>query len=198
MGDDAEAESPRPRFRAGLTKAVIDAIRRLPPVQSGPILETIGDDVRATIESASRTDWLDVEVMLGLDAALHETLGTEGFVGFWESFANSSTRIPVLRPLADGALRLFAGPSNLFKLLPRGYGLIARDLGTIDVTADEDARRIELVLREVPKLSRPLLFAQACRGSFAGMLVMLGKTGAVEVDTSNVDSGTIRFVVTWE
>jgi hypothetical protein len=150
------------------------------------------------IEVASRTDWLDAEIVMEIDVAVHGELGDDGLVEFWRRFTRTASRIPVLKSVVDGMLRLLAGPALVFGILPRAWGLLTRDMGTIEVNADTERRVIEVRMVGVPALSHPELYNLGNVGSYRGVLDLLSTKGEVRTDPSRIADGEYRFEIRWE
>jgi hypothetical protein len=188
------SSTPEPQLRAGLLKPVFAAVRRLPSADAKRVMDGLADEDKALVEGSPRTQWLHFEVMLRVDRALLEAVGSTGFVHFWRKFVVDVTDVPLLRPMAEGALRLLATPDRMLKMVAPAYSLGMRNLGKVHVRRLETETGVDLVLQAVPELSEPELFTLACRSCFLGVLDLMKVRGDVEARHDGVD---YHFLIRW-
>lgn len=179
-------------------KSMLTACDDYHPEEKKRILAGIRQESLDKIDVASRTDWLDAELVIQIDVGLHEELGDDGLVDFWRRFTRTASRIPILKPVAEGIMRLFAAPPRVFGMLPRAWALLTRDMGRVEVDADERSRLIVLRMVDVPPLSRPELYSLGNLGSYRGILDLLSTPGEVVADPSRIADGEYRFEIRWE
>jgi len=179
-------------------KSMLTACDDYRPEERKRILAGIPQESLDRIDVASRTDWLDAEIVIQIDVGLHQELGDDGLVEFWRRFTRTASRIPILKPVAEGIVRLFAAPPRVFGMLPRAWGLLTRDMGKIEVDVDVKSRVIVLRMVDVPPLSRPELYNLGNLGSYRGILDLLSTPGEVVSDPSRIADGEYRFEIRWE
>jgi hypothetical protein len=179
-------------------KSMIAACDDYHPEEKNRILAGIPQESLDEVAVASRTGWLDAEIVMQIDVGLHKELGDDGLAEFWRRFTRTASRIPILKPVAEGIMRLLASPPRVFGILPRAWGLLTRDMGTVVVRADDRRRLIDLRMADVPPLSRPDLYNLGNLGSYRGVLDLLGTTGEVLSDPTRIADGEYRFEIRWE
>lgn len=109
--------------------------------QLASVDELVGMAVRAAvpravtaIERASRLEWLPIEVLLEVLDATLAALGPEEAAVHWRLSTLRSFDLPLIRPFVAGALELFnPSPAKVLLILPRLYGLLYRDTGSVAV-----------------------------------------------------------------
>lgn len=188
----------RPEVKASFAKSILSAMGELDGGAASRVLGRLPAEVAARIEAASRADWLDGETLITIDLAIHDELGPEGLIRFWRTFAATATRVPILRPIANSAVRIFGSPRGILKLLPRSWTLLTRHFGQMVVEETDARKRIRVSLVDVPPLSRPDLLDLGHRGSYLGVLDLVGATGTVTSEPSEITRGRYRYEIEWE
>jgi hypothetical protein len=182
------------RVRASYLKHVLKCVSALPAAEADDVRRRLGRAL-ATVEGATRVDWLLPEVALALILAVDEGLGRERLRALYGAAMHSSLHGHLLAPLFSGIARMFAlTPERIFRSAPAGYATIWRDGGVIAV---ESALSGRVVLRhaQLPALLRAPAFLEATAASFAAVPAEWGLPGRGEVAFDGHD--TARYVIQW-
>lgn len=185
------------KYKAQITRAVLDEVDRLPETERDAVLERLGVEHLQRIRQASRTAWLPAETQAALDLAMYEALGPEGQEALMCRYTLAAVDTPLFAPLARGALSLLGGgPHGVFKTVQRTWPFVSKNCGGLLVQRTENGA--VLTYTEVPPALRHPAFASSNRGSFMGMLAFVRVTGAIETDLSRLESeGTVTHRITW-
>ena len=185
------------KYKAQITRAILDEVDKLPAKERDAVLERFGPDHLHSARQASRADWLPAEVQAALDVALYETLGAEGQEALMCRYTLTAVDTPLFAPLARGALNLLGGgPHGVFKTVQRTWPFVSKHCGGLLVQRIENGA--VLTYTGVPPALRHPAFASSNRGSFKGMLEFVRKTGEIETDLSRLESeGTVTHRITW-
>ena len=89
-------------------------------------------------------------------------------------------------------------PGRFYRILPQGWGLVARNTGEFAVTEARDAPRVDIAwTRIAPTFRARNAFATAWSGSLEALLDATRTKGRVTVDASALASGTVRYQISW-
>ena len=182
-------------YRAGMMKDILAAFSDLGPEREAKLRAGMSDASLDTVNRAARTSWLDAEIMIEMDWALVDVVGPQQFEEFWIEFASHASRVPIIRPLAAGAMRLLGTPRGVLKSLVVAYKYITRGLGayTLEFTDEQDAvMRIDGI-----ELSSVELFAIANRGSLIGAMTMVNTVAQVDSKFEQGPPGWLELRVRW-
>lgn len=185
-------------IRASFAKSVLAALGDTDEATRERILARIPAEILERVESSSRSEWLSGEVLIVFDVAIHDELGDDGLIDFWRRFSRASTRVPILRPIADSAIRLFGTPKGIFKMLPNAWSLMTRNFGSVFVEAGPAKNQLRVRMVDVPRLSRPDLFTLGHHGSYLGVLDLVGATGTVTRNDESISEGHYDYDVRWD
>lgn len=192
-----EPDVARPQIRASFVKSVLASMEELGSADRERVRGHLSPELLGAVGAASKFEWLDGEAMIEIDIALAEAFGEAGVVDFWRRFARTSTRVPLLRPLADNAIRLFASPRGVFKALPRSWKMMTRGFGRVRLSRSEGEKQLSVRMIDVPPLSRPDLFNLGQQGSYQGVLELVGAEGTVSADSSRIPEGIYEYDIRW-
>lgn len=147
------------------------------------------DETRELYEMATRTSWIPVEHDARLVTAMVEVLGPAGAREFWRGFSTYYVDQPVLKPLVEGAKRVFGlSMPTIIRMFPRGYGHVYRDYwaGATVETVDDRCGVVTLegVIEPVIRCEAYMLVTE---GSMLGMYDIGGVPDDLEftVDRAN-------------
>jgi hypothetical protein len=185
-----------PLYRASLLQAVRDAIKNLGAGSSVAIFARIPEKNLEAIDAAGRTDWLDANMMFEFNRAIDAEMGRATFEHFWQKFAGTSTRIPLIKPIADGAARMFGSARGIVKVMPRSFALVARNLGTMrhQFVGKHEAR---LHVEGMPVPEAMELFSIANVASVRGAFGLVGADGNAELESCDPIGGTSTIRAWW-
>jgi hypothetical protein len=181
-------------MRAGHLKENVTALHGL-----GPELEArVRARQRASIElieRAPRMAWLDVR----FDAELMEAIAAEGgLIAVHKLNSEAITKTiegPLLRPLVEGAFKLFGvTPSSLVRWTRHAYLQIYRECG--DVTVN-DERTLVSVLGLPPQLRASLPWLEGIAGALDGTVRVCRGAASVTYRVSSTDSTRVDFSVAY-
>lgn len=101
------------------------------------IRELVPGDSLRVIDSAAGVAWLGVEHDHWLMDGTMAVLGQQGAIECWHRAMSMMVNRPLLRPLVEGAQRLFFGEAGeMIALIAKGWGLAYRDFCTPRYEAD--------------------------------------------------------------
>jgi hypothetical protein len=139
-----------PQVRATLIKTAIDAINKLPTDEARRILAQIPQSTLREAEVRTRMEWVPLERNIEIVDATLAALGPERFREMRRRTTARVARSPIVSAVLSGALHLFgASPLALFRLMPRVYGLVSRDAGSVHVE-EVGPSRLRLVYQGLP------------------------------------------------
>jgi hypothetical protein len=181
-------------MRAGHLKENVAALRGLGPELEARIRARQRASIDA-IERAGRMEWLPVR----LDAELMEAIAAEGglrAVHKLNSEAITKTiEGPLLRPLVEGAIKLFGvTPSSLVRWTRHAYLQIYRDCG--DVLVNEDRTLVSVTgLPAHLRASQPWL--EGIAGALDGTVRVCRGDPKVTYAASSTDDTRVDFSVAY-
>lgn len=119
----------QPAVRAA---AILDALAFLDTFEPGSharVLSLVPEASRALLDHTARTAWVPVEHDRATADAIVKVLGVSGAVQFWRGSVAQLAEKPLLNSFVSGMIRLFGDdPGRVIGILPKGWGLVYRDL----------------------------------------------------------------------
>jgi hypothetical protein len=191
---------PAPEIRANWSRMVLDYYTRaLPPDVRDAVLAKLRAGPIARIAAAGPLEWLPAEHHVALVEAPFERVGRVAYRAMWRDMTAESLDRPIFRSLVQGTLALFRrSPAQLFRVVPQGWGLVARDTGEMVVEADGKQPRVEFVWRRMaPVLRSTDVFATAFAGSLDAVTSVAASRGSVDMDTREIANGVVRYRIAW-
>jgi len=186
----------RPRILAGFVQGTLAG---LPPAIAARVRARLAPDTLAALERSSRLSWLPIEVDVELTHAVYVELGAGPAREAFRRNLSSALDTPILRSLAQGALRLLgASPARLFGWAPKVYAHIYRDAGGMRFESD-GAGSARLELFELPPViaeSRDYLDGVA--GSIGAGFDLMDLKGEVTVERLDPSGRRARFRLAWD
>ena len=186
----------QPRILAGFVQGTLASLE---PALAERVRGRLAPDVRAALERSGRLSWLAVEVDVALTHAIYAELGAGRARELFRRNLAGALDTPILRSLAQGALRLFgASPARLFSWAPKAWSQIYRDAGEMRFETDPPgAARLELSrLAEPIAASRDYLDGLA--GSIAAGFDFLGVKGEVVIERCDPSGRRASFRLVWD
>lgn len=183
-----------PAIRARWTQMLLDGIDvRLTDEQAAGVRLRLDPSQVARIRELHDLDWLDMQVHLHVLDALFWGLGKAQYVAFQRESARRIFRSRFLRTVAIAGVRVF-GRSALVRAFPRGWNLVIRGCGTLEVHRDEEIGVSVLTLRDIPpQVARSEAIRLATAAAIAAAIDIGGYLGRVEVDPGEVRNCTFVF-----
>ena len=190
----ATVDLESPAIRARWTQMLLDGIDvRLTEEQSLAVRARLDPASVARIRSLDELDWLDMDTHMHVLDALFWGLGKAQFVAFQRESARRIFHSRFLRTIAIAGVRVF-GRSALLRAFPRGWNLVIRGCGKLEVQRDEAAGTTEITLRDIPPhIARSEAIRLATASAIAASIDIGGYLGRVEVDPGVVKNCTFVF-----
>jgi hypothetical protein len=171
-----------PEIRANWTRILLDHYeRRLPAEARAAVDAALAPERRARLERAGPLEWLPADVHMTILPAPLAVLGREAYRSFWRRLMIESYDLPLFRSFVQGAVSVFGTlPAQIFRVVPRGFGLIARGCGEFRVQVAANQRVVALTWDGVPEpLRRDDAFAVAWAGTLESVLDLTSTHGRV-------------------
>ncbi len=134
--------------------AVKDSLEFLDEFERGAraiVLESVPADVRERIADAGRTSWISIEDDHHTVDAIVAHFGVERATDYWTENLRSLAEKPLLKTFFFGMLTLVGGdPERVLALLPKGWPLVYREMGTPRFTKRGSLGQPALVFEDVP------------------------------------------------
>lgn len=169
----------------------------MPEPARSDIRSRISSDVLEQVANSVSVAWLPVECDVDITRAVVEVLGVSGNRRWSRDALLRSANGPLLKPILDGASALFGlTPHALYKVAPRGFGMIYRDLGEVryEALGEQHAR---IVHEGIPEslLAAPW-YLEGIAGAFEAGYVFLGLEGDVQLSLDAAEH-TAHYDVRW-
>ena len=186
----------RPRILAGFVQGTLAGLE---PVVAGRVLARLAPETRATLERSSRLAWLALEIDLELTHAIYAELGAAPAREMFRRNLSAALDTPILRSLAQGALRLFgASPARLFSWAPKAYSQIYRDCGEMKFASDgPGSARLELT-RLPPVVAGSRDYLDGIAGAIEAGFDLMDLEGEVTIERLDPPAQRACFRLTWE
>jgi hypothetical protein len=188
-----------PAIRAAITKDFLDTVEAAEPdlmaqITSAVPLTTVGDLTRLT-----RLGWISMGDHLALNEAAHRVVGDTTFRALWRRSMLRSFDHSTLKPLLDGAVRLFGlSPAGMTKIAPRAWALVSRDCGELVLEPSSRPNEARVVLAHFPPpLFRSRTFIVGLAGAFECFYDLSAVRGEVSITNERPDEGSAVFELRW-
>lgn len=185
-------------MRASQMLQNITSLKQFGPDVEAKIIAALPPRVIPAMQSEMKTAWLPLDLDAELTEAVHRVLGTKG-VRKWASDALAgSTAGPLLKPMLDGGLRIFGvKPKRIFGLIPRGFDLIYKHCGKMEVKSDSPTS-LRIVHTSAPyEMTHFRSYLEGMAGAFDGLLAIMQFTGDVSVARCDPREGVVEYEVHW-
>jgi hypothetical protein len=181
-------------MRAGHLKENVSALHHLGPEIEARVRRRQQANI-GLIERAARMEWLDVR----LDAELMEAIALEaGLAAVRRLNSDAITKTmegPLLRPLVDGALKLFGfTPSSLVRWAGHAYQQIYRDCGAVEVSEDRCLLRVTGL---PPALRRSAPWLEGLAGAIEGTIRVCRGAPRVNYVASSANPSHVDYHVAY-
>jgi hypothetical protein len=186
----------RPRILAGFVQGTLAG---LDPASALRVRARLAPETLALLERSSRLAWLPIEIDVELTQAIYGELGSGPAHELFRRNLSAALASPILRSLAQGALRLFgASPERVFAWAPKAYTQIYRDSGAMRFQA-EGAGVARLELSELPPaIAASRNYLDGVAGSIAAGFDLMGVKGEVEIERFDPLGRRACFRLEWE
>ncbi len=185
-----------PQVRVAQLKADLEVLPEIWPDRAERIRARLRPDTMAAIEAATRLDWMPFAVNLEVVEAVHAEEGDAGTRAWSRRALLRSARAPLLKPLVDGAVRLFGlEPGGVLRFAPRVWETVFRHCGDMEVAGGESEARISLV--GLPPALRHHLFLVSIAGAVDATCDICRVRGQSSLEPRAPASDRADFVLRW-
>ncbi len=141
-----EAPTRQPGFRVSNAQDFFDFLRRHEPEAADRVLAAIPDAMREFLEHGARTGWIPLELDGAFVDQVVAELGEERAREQWRAFtASQLTKLPMMRALVDGLIRVFGLSVGTFiRLMPHGWKQSYRDMCHLHIDRSSGEARVTL------------------------------------------------------
>jgi hypothetical protein len=188
-----------PRILAGFVQGTLAAVAAQDAALGERVRERLAPATRERLASASRIAWLALEVDVELTHAIYAELGAVRARELFRRNLSGALESPVLRSIAQGALRLFgASPARLFSWAPMVYAQLYRDAGQMRFTLEAPgSARLELEALP-PCVATSRNYLDGVAASIAAGFDYVGVKGEVRIETHEPARARAAFRLAWE
>jgi hypothetical protein len=187
----------QPRMRANHIQQNVASLGLLGASVVRAVKDDLGAEQLARIESASRVEWLPVEVDVALTEAVARVTGEAGLRQWSRAAMAASVEAPFLKPIVKAAIALFGlTPASVLRHAPTGWKQVYLDCGVIRFESVND-RHVRLHLDDAPlqmTQSQPYLVGTA--GAWEAAFDIANASGG-EVKLTIPSPTSAVFDVTW-
>ena len=181
--------SETPVIKASYFQGNIDALSVL-GAHEAEARQRLQSIIKATV-SASRADWLPMEWDYELTRVVNAIGGRDAVIELSRRSFLAAVEGPLLRPLVQGALRVFGvGPRAVLKLVSNAWGAGTKDAGVMTAVATDTGA----VVRHTVIVAEPI-WHEAFIGVFAGAFEVTGYVGTTIVTLEPPSAA--RFACSW-
>lgn len=188
----------RPAARARNALDSFKVLEQRAPGTVAQVMARLPDETRELYENASRTSWIPVEHDARLVTAMVEVLGPSGAREFWRGFSTYYVDQPILKPLVEGAKRVFGlSMPTIIRMFPRGYGHVYRDYWSDAKVENIDDHGGRVILEGViDPVVHNAAYMLVTEGSMLGMYGIAGIDDDLEF-TVDRDQGRVEGRFRW-
>jgi hypothetical protein len=186
----------RPRILAGFVQGTLAGLE---PASALRVRARLAPETVALLERSSRLAWFPIEIDVELTDAIYLELGAGRAHELFRRNLSVALESPILRSLAQGALRLFGAlPERLFAWAPKAYAQIYRDSGEMRFQVEE-AGVARLELSELPPaIATSRNYLDGVAGSIAAGFDLMGVKGGVTIERFDPLRRRACFRLEWE
>lgn len=173
--------------------------RLLPAEARAAVRGALDPKVHARLTAAAPLEWLPAEVHMCVLPAPLATMDADAYRALWRGIARDGFDRPLFRSFVHGVVTAFGSlKGQVFRMLPRGFGLIARDCGEMDVAVRNDDCEVDITWRAIPPvLRRENAFPIAWAGTMEAVLEVTETNGSVTLQTSPSQPSRAHYTVRW-
>jgi len=188
-----------PRILAGFVQGTLAAVAAQDAALGERVRARLAPATRERLARASRIAWVALDLDVELTHAIYAELGPVRARELFRRNLSGALDSPVLRSLAQGALRLFgASPARIFGWAPKAYAQIYREAGEMRFALDAPgSARLELhALPPAVATSRSYLDGMAA--AVAAGFDLMGVKGEVRLESHEPVAARARFRLEWD
>ncbi len=182
------------RVRANYVKYAVVRIKQLPVEERDAVFKVLGS-TRDEIRAAGLLAWIPMRIYAEVVDSTRTALGSRRAREFWCDTMLSSFERQLLKPLVEGALRLYGrSPASLLRRTPQAWSLVSRHGGRIRLEGDHQVRFDGLP----PELRKGGGIVDSMAGNCEAILKYLSRPGSVSAHEEALRQGRIWFDVDWQ
>lgn len=176
----------------------VDRLAMFPDLVAQAIRRSVVGNAIERVETARAQTWLPVELDVFLTNAVAEGAGPEGLDAWSRAAIRNSIEGPLLRPIVNGAVRLFGlRPSGFLGMMPRIFDHIYRNAGRIVRDAGDDESHIHLRYVDIPEvIVESPAYLHSVAAAMAVALELCRVDGEVQLVREAPNATTLQF--RWE
>jgi hypothetical protein len=188
-----------PQIRANWPKFVVSCAKRLKSVEGTAIVDALSAELRREIREAGRLTWQDARLLMGLAEQIHRRFGAAGARAFWRGSFLDAISLPMMAPLARGALMLWGNrPDALVRRTPQAWQLMTRDCGQLKAVSVDEPNAIILRAENLPRMFRADGFVCMGEGGLESEMNYFRLSGSVQTNAEHLLArGTVDFLARW-
>lgn len=183
--------------RAALLQEILLALPAVGQERAARVLAAVRPATLDQIAHATRVDWLPAELHVELARAGLAALGEGGLKAWGRAAFGRSVRSSLLRPILEGAVRIFGlSPGAVLRAAPAAWLAAYREAGTLEVTPwAEHACRV--TLRSLPPALQDRGFQVALAGALEGVFEACDAVGAARLLSTEAGE-TAEYEAAWQ
>ncbi len=183
-----------PGMRRVVLQAVVSALEDLPEPMRSEVSDACG---AKHADRGIGLSWVDAVEYQALVDAIFDAIGELENQRLFDRVFGRLNRGPLLRAIVDGALRMHGvRPNSIMKYASKGWSLLSRELGTLQVVDGE--RSIDVLYRGFPVAIDPRgIFAHGFVGTYQAVLTRCDVVGSCEVLELDPSRGDARLRMHW-
>lgn len=163
------------------------------PGELGDALGCCREGLAAAIDGASPTEWIPLELHCDLIGALRQRCGPERFARAYVEASDHALRLPLFEGMIRPLVRI-AGRRALIRGFPRGWGMIMRGCGAIEVVRAEGESASDVWFRDVPRgIACDLAYRESVASVLEALMSRAGFPGTVVLDADLASRGELRY-----
>jgi hypothetical protein len=188
-----------PRILAGFVQGTLAAVSERDPEVGERVTARLAPETRERLAHTSRIAWVPLADDVELTHAIYAELGPVRARELFRSNLTGALDAPVLRSLAQGALRIFgASPARVFGWAPKVYGQLLRDAGEMrfELDAPGSAR---LEIEGLPAcVAESADYLDGVAAAIAGGFDFLDGKGEVRMESHGPATRRATFRLEWD
>jgi hypothetical protein len=163
------------------------------PAELAAATGRLADGVMRSIQESAATEWIDIGLHLDFIDALREVGGAASFGRRYVDASDHALALPVFESMIRPLVRL-AGRRALVHGFPRGWGMIMRGCGEIEVVQRRGDPGSTVTYTEVPRaLATREVYRESVASVLEAVMIRGGFPGAVELDAAEAARGVLVY-----
>ena len=190
-------------IRAGFARTAMKRAADLSPALAQHLRQRLGPTLAVEFDEAPLLGWMPYEIDVAMAEGVQEELGREGLRGFVIGNTQAVAEEPALRPVVQGALRVFGvTPDAILRMAPQLWKIAYKNVADLSVGKASSSGRTHTVAlvgqRVCPALlesSAALVVVQAQAEFGFRATGAIGSVSEVAVERA---TASLRVKLSWE